>query len=73
MKKMSAGKKRKLQDENVDAANENLDITNTVKKKKKLSKKGLESTKDISSPGFKPPPGVVHVSMVQKKKKGKKR
>ena len=69
---MSAGKKRKLQDENVDAANENLDTTNTVKKKKKLSKKGFESTKDISSSGFKPPPGVVHVSMVQKKK-GKKR
>ena len=67
---MSAGKKRKLQDENVDAANENLDTTNTVKKKKKVSKKALEST---SSTGFKPPPGVVHVSMVQKEKKGKKR
>ena len=69
MKKINAGKKRKLQDGNVDAANENLDTTNTVKKKKKVSKKGLEST---SSPGFKPPPGVVHVSVVQKKK-GKKR
>ena len=67
-------KKRKHEDHfALDETSEELNTSDTLKKKKKLSKNLLESPKADGSPGFNPPAGIVHETLVSKQKMGKKR